>query len=285
MKFPWNEYNELPLSRRNTLQIFITSICNFNCNGCFAKNVMYWNDKYISVEEYYNAIQTGLDKGASQINLLGGEPLLHPQIKLFLDINRGYGLKTTLYTNGTFINRFTLKDLLNVKFRVSLSCEMGHRKNFLNLPRTDFAIDANIMVTANTTVNELLECASHMEKHFNCNTFFIFSMREMDNDRKEFFDDTVNTMPVIKYKELVHNFMNKYTGNMDIHVSKRGVFESTGTLPDRKCRFANYFIGKRIIQCPYDVVNLKFQNDYEFGVRNCQQNNTCLMSKVIYRRK
>ena len=92
-------------------------------------------------------------------------------------------------------------------------------------------------------------------------------------------------MPVLKYKELIHNFLERYSGNMEIHVSKRGVFESTKTLPDNKCKFANYFIGGKIIQCPYDVVNLKFQNDYEFGKRNCQQNNTCLMSKVIYKRK
>jgi hypothetical protein len=71
---------------------------------------------------------------------------------------------------------------------------------------------------------------------------------------------------------------------MEIHISKRGVFESTKTLPDTKCRFSNQFIGGKVIQCPYDIVNMKFQTDYNFGTRDCQHNSTCLMSKIILRR-
>ena len=37
MKFPWDKYQELPAYRVNTLQIFITSHCNLNCEACFAK--------------------------------------------------------------------------------------------------------------------------------------------------------------------------------------------------------------------------------------------------------
>ena len=92
-------------------------------------------------------------------------------------------------------------------------------------------------------------------------------------------------MPIIKYKELVHNFLDRYNGSMEIHVSKRGVFESTLSLPKNKCCFANYFVGGKIIQCPYDVVNLKYQGGYEFGERFCRHNNTCLMSKVVYKRR
>ena len=105
-------------------------------------------------------------------------------------------------------------------------------------------------------------------------------MREMDNPRQEFFDDTENTPSCLQYKEIVHNFLKRYEGNLKIDISKRGVFESTKTLPDNKCRFANYFIGGKIIQCPYDVVNLKYQSDYNFGTRYCKQNNTCCMSKI-----
>lgn len=72
---------------------------------------------------------------------------------------------------------------------------------------------------------------------------------------------------------------------MEIHISKRGVFESTKSLADNKCVFANYFKGNKIIQCPYDVVNMKFQKDYEFGKRFCQHNNSCLMSKIVLKKK
>lgn len=285
MKFPWHKYEELPLERRNTLQVFITNECNLRCKGCFARYVMKDGNKYMDFEEYEKVVSRFLDKRGKQINIMGGEPLMHPMLEDFLTLNQEKGIKTTIYTNGYFMNRYSERQFHGAKLRVSVYCQEGKVKSVEKLPRTDTEFDPNFMVTKNSKVEELLESAEYLERNFNSKVFFIFSMRELDNPRQEFFDDTENTMPVIEYKELVHNFMTRYKGNMDIHVSKRGVFESTKTLPDRKCRFANYFIGGKIIQCPYDIVNLKFQDDYEFGKRNCQQNNTCLMSKVIYRRK
>jgi len=283
MKFPFKRYNELPLSRRNTLQIYITNNCNLKCKGCFARYAMGENKANMVFKEYESVINSFLNKNGKQINLLGGEPLLHPNLKDFLNLNRGHGIKTTIYTNGYFLNKYKKEDFKNIKIRTSVFPHDMKDKNILNLPKTDIPFDTNFMITKTTTLKELLECAYFAESNYNSKVFFIFSMRELDNSRQEFFDDTEYTMPVIKYKELVHQFMTKYIGGMDIHVSKRGVFESTTTLPDTKCRFANYFIGGKIIQCPYDVVNLKYQDGYLFNERNCQQNNTCLMSKVIYR--
>ena len=92
-------------------------------------------------------------------------------------------------------------------------------------------------------------------------------------------------MPVVEYKKLVYDFLNVYTGEMEIHISKRGMFESTLNPGYNKCRFANYFIGGKIVQCPYDIVNSKFQADYEYDKRHCQHNSTCMMSKIIVVKK
>jgi len=285
MKFPWNKYDELELQRRNTLQIFITNVCNLKCDGCFARKIISENNKHMTLEEYTTAVDRFLEKDGKQINLLGGEPLLHPRLRDILKINRDKGIKTTIYTNGYFIDKYTTEDLQGAKLRVSIYCENGKIKEANGLPRTELKFDANFMVSSDTTVEELLDCTRHIEQNYNCDTFFISSIRELDNPRKEFFDDTKLTMPVVAYKELVHNFLERYDGNMEIHISKRGVFESTKTLPDTKCRFANEFIGGQIVQCPYDIVNQKFQQDYDFGKRYCQHNNTCLMSKIILKRK
>ncbi len=260
MRFNWDKYEELPLERRNTLQVFITNNCNLKCRGCFARNVMC-NNEDISVKEYESAVKIFLEKGGKQINLLGGEPLLHPDLRKILEINKKNNIKTTIYTNGTLLDKYCKKDFENIKLRVSIYSKRGN-KGIYNIPKTDIPFDANFMISKNTTLEEMLECADFAEKNYDSRTFFIYSMRELDNERKEFFDDTPLCMPILKYKELVHKFLEKYDGKMDIHISKRGVFESTKTLPDIKCRFANYFIGGKIIQCPYDVVNLKFQKDY-----------------------
>jgi organic radical activating enzyme len=280
MKFPWNKYEELSLERRNTLQIFITNKCNLKCKGCFARKAMGDGTSDISLEEYRSVVDIFLKKGGKQINILGGEPLLHPELRKILDINRENNIKTTIYTNG-----YSKEDFVGVKLRISICSQEMQNKNIKKLPKTDIPFDANFMISKKTTLNELLDCIEYIENNYSSKVFFIFSMRELDNPEQEFFDDTENTMSVIDYKKLVHKFLDNYNGNMKIHISKRGVFESTKTLPDTKCRFANYFIGGKIIQCPYDVINLNFQDDYEFNCRDCKQNNTCLMSKIILKKK
>lgn len=126
----------------------------------------------------------------------------------------------------------------------------------------------------------MLSTANQVETLHSCKVFFISSLRELDNPNKEFFEDTDLTMPMLEYKKLVHQFLGTYNGSMEIHISKRGVFESTINLAGNKCKFANYFIGGKIIQCPYDIANGKFQDDYEYNKRYCQHNNSCMMAKI-----
>ena len=285
MKFPWYKYEELPTERRNTLQVFICNVCNRVCSGCFARNVMDQSQPFMEVGEYTGYVKEFLEKGGVQVNLLGGEPLIHPQLGGMLDFNRSMGIKTTIYTNGDLLHQFNKGFFSGVKIRVSLYSLQGVKSVHRMALECGIPFDANFMISANTTVQELLDSAAMCEKEYNCKTFFLFSMRELDNPDQDFFTDTPETGSIFHYKKLVHEFMELYDGSMDIHVSKRGVFESTVTPPDNRCRFANCFTGGRIIQCPYDVVNCVYQDDYSFGTRNCQHNSTCLMSKVIYRRK
>jgi len=292
MKFPWNKYKELPLKRRNTLQIFITNRCNMKCKGCFARNVMGEDNQDISLEEYKRVVADFIQKEGRQINLLGGEPLLHPKLMEIIEINKSHNLKTTIYTNGQAFGCYYRDDLKDAKIRVSIYSYKGRGKDksCLSIPvghsdYSRFDFDGNFMVSSTTTLKDLKMAAVRCEFTYRCKVFFISSLRELDNDRQEFFDDTDLTMPVLQYKELVHDFLNEYDGDMEIHVSKRGVFESTTSQCGNKCKFANYFIGGKIIQCPYDVVNEKYQDNYEFDKRYCQHNSSCLMSKVKYRRK
>ena len=294
MKFPWHKYEEIKANRSNTLQVFITNICTMKCKGCFARNIMEDDVDVIPIDEYRAVIDSLLMKGGEKVNLLGGEPTLHPYLKDIIEINRHNDLRTTIYTNGghmvTWQDDYLRECFEDVTMRLSLYSRSGPIKSLKSIKKfgekgVPLNLEICFMVSADTTAEEVLLTAIEVERDFNCKVFFISSIRELDNPRKEFFDDTSYTMPVMKYKELVHTFLTDYEGDMEIHVSKRGVFESTTSVAERKCRFANYVIGGKIVQCPYDLVNLKFQKDYEFNKRDCQHNNSCLMSKVIYKRK
>jgi len=287
MKFSWNKYEEVALSKRNTMQVFITNRCNLDCPGCFAAKMRQLGTKQdMTLREYCALVDRAMDKGAKQINILGGEPYLHSRLSRFCKANEVRGLKTTIYTNGTMLSKMNMDSLCGAKVRVSIYGPGIGIKGVgsLDSQEFDYSIDANYMVGASTSYLDLVHTANYVESRFDCEVFFISSIRECDNDN-DFFNDTKRTMPVLLYKKLVHWFLEDYKGYMEIHISKRGVFESTLSLPHNRCKFVNCFIGGGIIQCPYDVVNMKFQEDYHFDTRYCQQNNTCLMSKIIVRRK
>jgi len=285
MKFPWNEYEELNVQKRKTIQIFITNDCNLRCEGCFARNIIDSDKSNMSLDEYKQIVNSSIQKGVERITLIGGEPLKHPKLREMIQYNNQFPIKTTIYTNGYYLDDYSIDDFTNITLRISLYCKSGSVKSAENLPKTDLPIDICFMVSKKTTVNEILETANFIENNFNCNVFFISSLRELENPNQEFFEDTEFTMPVMEYKQLVHNFLISYNGNMEIHISKRGVFESTMNLAVKKCNFSNIFIGGKIIQCPFDIVNKKFQKDYDFGNRLCQHNSTCLMSKINVKRK
>ena len=284
MYFPWYKYNELKVSRRNTLQMFITTACDMKCKECFVRKIKS-NIVHMSEEYYFNTLEKYKECGVQQINILGGEPLMHPKIKLFLTINRFFNIKTTIYTNGTFLHKFDKEDFKDIKLRVSFYNYYSKTKPILAFKAPKMPFDANFMVGNDTTLNGLLDSAKYAEKIFKCSVFFISSIRELDNQRNEFFDDTKNTMNLLHYKELVHNFLKQYEGNMEIHISKRGVFESTINKVDNKCMFGNVFPDGSMIQCPYDIINLGFTKKLTFNKRFCQHNNSCLMSKIAFKRK
>ncbi|PIT88469.1 MAG: hypothetical protein COU29_01655 [Candidatus Magasanikbacteria bacterium CG10_big_fil_rev_8_21_14_0_10_36_32] len=203
MFFPWNKYEELPTGRRNTLQIFITNCCNLKCDGCFARNAMADNSN-ISLDEYKKVVEQFITKGGQQINILGGEPLLHPNLKEMLKINKDHYLKTTIYTNGYFLNKYKKEDFQGAKLRISLYCKSGNLKSVDNLPKTDIPFEVCYMVSKTSDLEDLLSTAKELESNYSCDVFFISSIRELDNPKKEFFTDTKITMPVLEYKDLVH---------------------------------------------------------------------------------
>lgn len=151
MKFPWYKYIELPVDRINTLQVFITNNCNLKCAGCFVRNIMGEEKKYISIEEYKKAIFDAYNKGCKRITLIGGEPLLHPNIHSFIEENEKLNLKTTIYTNGYFLDNYKKEDLLSAKIRVSLYCESGKVKSVNSLPFAAVPFDVCFMVSRTTT--------------------------------------------------------------------------------------------------------------------------------------
>lgn len=95
--------NRIPV----TGEFEITSRCNFACDMCYAKN----NDDFLSKEDWFGLFDMAYENGLLYALLTGGEIFINPD---FIDIyNYLYdlGVKITLFTNGSLLNKKILNAL------------------------------------------------------------------------------------------------------------------------------------------------------------------------------
>lgn len=104
------------LKERMVLQWHITHSCNLRCTHCYQddyqshmpKELLFSVlDKYTDFVEEYNYI--------GQINLTGGEPLLHPDFFELAREIRNRGIRLGILTNGTLIDKECAKKMKELK--------------------------------------------------------------------------------------------------------------------------------------------------------------------------
>ena len=110
------------------MEVHITEHCNLNCKGCFHFSCIA-NKEFLSLNVFESNLKrlSELTRKLPEIVLLGGEPLLHPQICSFIVTSRNYFPNTLIkiLTNGILLekqsNKFwsTCKDN-NVIISISL---------------------------------------------------------------------------------------------------------------------------------------------------------------------
>jgi organic radical activating enzyme len=114
------------------VEFHITNVCNFNCDGCSRYTNYYfsgqqlWNDYKDTYRKWNDLIDI------EEITILGGEPLLNPDIIKWIDgiASIWQNTKIRIVTNGTHINKVPgLYDVLK-KYNGRVSIEVGlHNKD------------------------------------------------------------------------------------------------------------------------------------------------------------
>lgn len=100
--------------------IALLNRCNLKCPYCFANE--YTSDKSQDIDA--TTFNKMLDFSAPdrEVGLIGGEPLLHPNLDTFLDI-LAYDMRfmrATIFTNGIYIDKH-LPSLINPKFIILIN--------------------------------------------------------------------------------------------------------------------------------------------------------------------
>jgi MoaA/NifB/PqqE/SkfB family radical SAM enzyme len=270
----WVEVKPEPVS---TLQIFITNRCNLRCKACFYDFNL--GKEEICFEEYKSIVLRYLSK-VKKVILMGGEPTLHKDIVRMISFNNQHNLETTIYSNG--INLRALEDgvdLSKTKIRVGVYGVEDSERPITKLKDTKLPITITYMLRQDN-VGGLLEAAKIAENRFNCQGFFISSIRDIETT-DDFWKDTEETLPLDEYVEVVQDFLDRYSGNLPkIHVSRRGVIQPASYEDELDtCRFGNIFPDKKKVICPFDISKKIYSDELDYN-KKCDKCDTCLLQKI-----
>jgi MoaA/NifB/PqqE/SkfB family radical SAM enzyme len=128
--------------------IYLTDRCNLDCSYC----TEYDNSRpHPSLEDLKLWIKKIRDLGTMRIALVGGEPLMHPNVVEIVRYCRELGFATSLTTNGFLLTRKLLKELEEAGLQVMqisvdrMTPSPITKKSFKTiLPKLDYFKDSKI---------------------------------------------------------------------------------------------------------------------------------------------
>lgn len=276
-----NNWEEMVAKPSRTLQLFITDKCNQQprCKECFYQDRLGVDQ--MSWEEYIGLVDKYVDT-IDKVILLGGEPTLHPLLHEFVDYNTKKDLRTTIYTNGLKLRSLIGMDFSNVTTRIGVHGVTSIDKPLQQIEIVPEVPVAIVYMLRRDNFFELME-AARMAELFNCEDFFISSIRNIRVTR-DYWIDTEDTLPLDQYFDIVQDFISRYQGDIKkIHIARRGVILTEGSQVD-SCRFGNIFPDGKMVICPFDI-SKKIYSDELFKERPCNKHSSCLLQKMILVRK
>jgi radical SAM protein with 4Fe4S-binding SPASM domain len=158
VKTIWKKFFKNYLSK---LAIHITSKCNLQCAYCYAEK----NVKDIPIEKWLAIVDDAIKKlKLFNLQILGGEPFLHPKIYWFLEELAKRDLYISIGTNGTLVDDACIKKLKLIGGRFIFSFNFDYKEvyskivgdsgmyervfeNMLKVKRAGYYVAAFITVT------------------------------------------------------------------------------------------------------------------------------------------
>lgn len=275
-----------------SLLLFITGKCNLNCKNCFSSSTRN------SVEMTLEQIKSILDanKEFKKLDLMGGEPLLHKNIKGIIQEIRKRNQQPSLYTNGIKLNELP-EDIMPIRACVSfheIEADNPSRKPLKPIMHnlSEFVKKGNklklVFLMDQYNVGRALEIVNFVDKNMCFVNKLTIGLMRYENDYWN--DNHEGVLPFDMYADNIQKIINEYEGRLNLDIFLKGVlnFEGDpGDLPNRVNRFKCVFQDLTYSDCLYNACDLKhpkLSKDYKLPESLCNCKHTgkkkCLADKV-----
>lgn len=115
------------LEEKPLLMLHITKRCNMSCKYCYEKR---YGDGEIGTAKIIEIIGEAKRLGINNISLSGGEPLLHKNLFDLVALCYRNKQTTTIYTNGTLINKEWIRRFRTFKRRFEIVFKMDSPRSY-----------------------------------------------------------------------------------------------------------------------------------------------------------
>jgi radical SAM protein with 4Fe4S-binding SPASM domain len=125
-----------------SMEIEFNQSCNFRCIYCYASDTTKRRNE-LTKEEFIDVLHQAKDLGARKIIILGGEPMLYPNIMEMIKYIRSLDMEIELFTNGANITQSVAQELFDNDVRAVLKMNTfdeslqdtlsGHKGSFIQI--------------------------------------------------------------------------------------------------------------------------------------------------------
>lgn len=135
--------NALPDFAPVSINLDLTSACNFSCPHCVDSNIIN-TGKYLETDDIKRTVEILQSHGLLSIILLGGgEPTIHKDFEKIVGFIKSSGLQLGIVTNGSRLLRIAnVVDLLENEDWLRISIDAGREETFVqsHRPKTDVTL-------------------------------------------------------------------------------------------------------------------------------------------------
>ena len=94
---------------KTRLRVSIISYCNLSCKFCHKEGLIgYTGERIMRLSKFQDIFNAYAKLNGHEVDITGGEPLLHPHLKDILRITGTFPRDVTLSTNGILLNKINL---------------------------------------------------------------------------------------------------------------------------------------------------------------------------------